>query len=164
MYVDDEDHGPGGIRPEDLRDCFKGGWTGGVAFWVRDVGLDPQYRAVPGQIQAQGRATDHLEADKAVGGEEMGLSSAGGSDRGSGFWKDRGIHHKEAEYGCAIYCNVADSVSLWAIYLEAGRLDLLEVVGSGRTWLRGGKEESGCGVKQRGRQVRKGSGTGGDEG
>ena len=38
--MDDKYPGPGGDRPEDIRAVFKGSCTGGVAFRVRDVGLD----------------------------------------------------------------------------------------------------------------------------
>ena len=41
-------------------------------------------------------------------GEGVEISSSGGSDRGSGLQGDWGLHHKEAEYGCAIYCDATD--------------------------------------------------------
>ena len=56
-----------------------------VDFRVRDVGPDPLYGEGPGQLPAQGRATDHREAAEAVWGRDMGVSSAGGSNEGSGF-------------------------------------------------------------------------------
>ena len=59
LDVDDKDPGPGGGRPEDIRFVFKGGRPGGVAFWVRYVGPEPPYRAVPGKFPAQGRMKDN---------------------------------------------------------------------------------------------------------
>ena len=39
----------------------------------------------------------------------MEVSSAGGSDGGGGLRGDWGLHHKEAEYGRAIYFNADNS-------------------------------------------------------
>ena len=78
MNADEEDPGPVGGRPEDIRFFFKGS----VAFQFGDVGPDPPYGAGHGQFPAQGCATDHQEASEEAGG---GASSTGGSDGGGGF-------------------------------------------------------------------------------
>ena len=70
----------GGIRTEGIW-----GASGGVAFRVGDVDPEPPYGAVPGQFPAQGLELDHRDADKVKGGRKMGISSAGGSDRGIEF-------------------------------------------------------------------------------
>ena len=69
MDTDDEDPGPGGVRPEDTR-FFKGTRPGGVAFRVGDVGPDPPYKAGSGQFLAQGLTTYHREAPTEAGGWE----------------------------------------------------------------------------------------------
>ena len=80
-----------------------------LIFWGRDVGPDPPDGAVPGKLSAQGCATAPREAYEAKGGGVMGISSSGGSDGGSGLRGDWDLHHKEAEYSRAIYCNATDS-------------------------------------------------------
>ena len=95
-------------RNKGLRVLLYSGRAGGVAFWGRDVGLAPPDGAGPEQLPAQVRAMAHQEAAKAEGGGEMLVSSAGGSDGGGGIRGDWGLHHKEAEYGYAIYCDAAD--------------------------------------------------------
>ena len=47
MYADDKYPVPVGVIPKDF---FLIGRIGGVAFWIRNVGLDPPYGAGPGQI------------------------------------------------------------------------------------------------------------------
>ena len=46
------------------------------------------------------------------GGWELGLSSYGGSNGGSGLRGDWGLRHEEAEYSRAINCNATNSGSL----------------------------------------------------
>ena len=58
------------------------------------MGTDPPYGAGPGQLPTQGCATDHREAANEAGVGGVGVSSAGNSDGGGGFWRDRGIHQK----------------------------------------------------------------------
>ena len=43
-----------------------------------------------------------------------------------------------AEYGRAVYCDATNSGPLWTFCLEAGSVDVLEVVGVGRLGPRGG--------------------------
>ena len=69
---------------------------------------EPPDGTVPEHLPAQGCATDHWEASEAEGGGEMGISSDGGSNGGGGLLGDLGLHHEEAEYGHAIYCNATD--------------------------------------------------------
>ena len=68
MDADDNDTGPGGGRPEGIRDILQGGSSGSVAIWVRDVGPDPPLGMGPGQFSAQVRVADHREAAEEVGG------------------------------------------------------------------------------------------------
>ena len=68
MDADDKDPGPGGGRPKDIRFLFNCVSTGGVAFWVRDVGDDHPYGAGPGKFPEQGCATDHRESAEEAGG------------------------------------------------------------------------------------------------
>ena len=56
------------------------------------MGPDPLYGALPGQLPAQVCVTDHREAAEEAGGGGMELSSAGSSDEGSGFCRDKGIN------------------------------------------------------------------------
>ena len=128
------------------------------------MGTDALYGSGPGKFPAQGRASYHQEADEEAEIGGMGVSPAGSSNVGCGFWRDRGIHQKEAEYSRTIYCDTADSEPLWSIYLEAGSLGLSEVVGEGGGWLRGVEGESGGGVGRGGGEARRGSGAGGDDG
>ena len=53
-----------------------------LLFLGRDVSPDPPDRAVPEQLPAQGRATDHQEEAAEEGGREMGRSYSGGSNGG----------------------------------------------------------------------------------
>ena len=57
----DEDPGPGGVQPEGIRDFLEDDFSGGVAFWVGDVGPDPLHRTGPGKYSVQGCAADHRE-------------------------------------------------------------------------------------------------------
>ena len=61
----------------------------------------------------------------------MVISSVGSSNGGSRFRGDWGLHHKEAEYGSAIYCDAANSKPLQTICSEAGNLGVSAVVGAG---------------------------------
>ena len=55
------------------------------------------------------RVMDHQDADEAEWGGEIEKFYAGGSNGRRGLRGDWGLHHKEAEYGRAIYCDVTDS-------------------------------------------------------
>ena len=50
MGAADEDHVTRGGPPEGIRDVFQGGSTGGVAFWVVDVGDDPPHGTGSGEF------------------------------------------------------------------------------------------------------------------
>ena len=84
LDADDKGTGQVGGRPEIIR-FFKDMCPGGVNFWVRDVGPNPLYGAGPRQLPEQSRVTDHWGVSSWSRGGGMGLSSAGGSDGGSGF-------------------------------------------------------------------------------
>ena len=66
-----------------------------------------------------------------------------------------GLHHEEAEYGCAIYCDATDSGPLWTIFSEDGSLGFLVVVGAGGNYSRGVGGESGCRIGRRGEEMRR---------
>ena len=78
-------------------------------FWSREVGPDTPNGADPEQLLAQGHETAHWEVSKTEEGGELGMSSAGGSNEGGRLQGDQGIHHKEAEYGHEIYCDLTYS-------------------------------------------------------
>ena len=79
------DFEPGGGRYESVRSLLQGGSPGRVAIRGRDVIPDPQYGAGHEKLSAQGRTTDHQEASKETGGWELGLSSNGCGNGGSGL-------------------------------------------------------------------------------
>ena len=79
-----------------------------LLFKGRDLGTKPPYRAGPDQLSAQGLTTAHRNTDKAVGGGELGISSAGGGNGGSGLRGDWGLRHEEEEYDCTIYLDATD--------------------------------------------------------
>ena len=85
--------------------------AGGVYFQVRDVGPYSLDGAGTEKLSAQGHATAHWMEAKAAGGGELGLYSSGGGNDGSGLQGDWVLHHEEAEYGRAIYCDATDSAS-----------------------------------------------------
>ena len=103
LGADVKDFDPGGGGPEGIGALLQSSSAGGVDFRSRDVGPDPPDGAVPGQLSAQGRAAAHREAAESAGVGELGISSAGGGNGGSGIRRYRGLCHEEAEYGCAIY-------------------------------------------------------------
>ena len=72
------------------------------------MGDYPKDGAGPGYLPAQGRATAHREADEETIGWELGIPTIGGVNGGSSLLGDQEIHHKEAEHGCAVYCNTAN--------------------------------------------------------
>ena len=103
---------PGGGGSEGIGEFFQGGDPGGVVVWGRDVGTDPQDGVGPEYFSAQGCATAHREAAKETGGWELGISLIGGGNGGIRIQGDQDIHHKEAEYGRAVYCDATDYGSL----------------------------------------------------
>ena len=112
MGADVNNFDSGGGVTEGIGALFQGLSTVGVTFGVKDAGPDPPDGAGPEQLSAQGRATAHREANKAAGIGELGISSAGGGNVGSGLQGDKCLRHKEAEYGCTIYCDAFDSGTL----------------------------------------------------
>ena len=73
------------------------------------MGADPTDRAGAGEFHAQRRAQDHGDtAAERVVWEMVLYLSEGGHARG-GVCRDPEIHHKEAEHGCAVYCDATDS-------------------------------------------------------
>ena len=76
MVEDVENFDPGGGGPKGVGELFQGGSTGGVVFWVRDVGPDTPGGAGSEKLLAKGRAKDHREAYKEAGVWELGIFSA----------------------------------------------------------------------------------------
>ena len=65
-----------------------------------------------------------------MGGWELGISTADGSNKGCGFRGDRGLYPKEAEHGCAIYCDTTNSGPLREVGEEGGGLVFFGMVGT----------------------------------
>ena len=72
------------------------------------MGTDSKDGEGPGKFSVQGRAEDHGEAAVAREGRELVLTFVGGSNEGDMDGSDTDVNPPEAEYGCAIYCDVAD--------------------------------------------------------
>ena len=73
------------------------------------MGADPTDRAGAVKFHAQGRAQDHREtAVERVGWEMVLFLFAGGHERVR-VYRDPGIHHKEAEHGRAVHCDMTNS-------------------------------------------------------
>ena len=73
------------------------------------MGTDPQEGAGPEHFSTQGCATAHQEAAEETGGWELVIPPIGGGNGGSRLQGDPDIRHEEAEYGCAVYCDVTES-------------------------------------------------------
>ena len=93
------------------------------------MGADSEDGEGPGLFSVQGRAEDHGEASAAREGRELVLPFVGGSNEGDRDSLDTDINPTEAEYGCAIYCDAADSVPVRKGHLAARRAGILAVVG-----------------------------------
>ena len=63
-------------------------------------------------------------------GRELDIPAAGGDNEGGGNGGDTDFNYTEAEYGCAIHCDAADSVPMRAGHLAARRADISAVVGT----------------------------------
>ena len=109
MDTADEDPGPRGGQPEGVQDEIQGGSAGSVDFQVGGVGPDPPHGTGPGQFSTQGCAADHREAVEEAGGGGLGLSTADESYGGFGIRRDRGLHPKDSEHGCTIYCDATNA-------------------------------------------------------
>ena len=83
--MDVKDFEPGGGGPEGIGSLLQSGSAVGVAFQGRDVGPDPLYGAGPYHISEQGRTMNHWEDSGELWVGELGLSSAGGRNGGSGL-------------------------------------------------------------------------------
>ena len=80
-----EDFEPGGDGPEVIGALLQSSSAGGVGFGGRDVDPDPLDGVGPEQLSAQGRVTDHREAAKVGGGDELTIFSTGCGNGGSGI-------------------------------------------------------------------------------
>ena len=76
------------------------------------MGNDPKDGAGPEYFSTQGRATSHQEASEETGGWDLVILLIGGGNGRSRLQRDQDIHHEEAEYGCAVYCDTTDSVPM----------------------------------------------------
>ena len=83
--------------------------TGCFALWVGDVGSDGEDGEEPGQFSVHGRAEDLGEAATAREGQELLLPFVGVSNEGDRDGLNTDVNPPEAEYGSAIYCDVANS-------------------------------------------------------
>ena len=76
---------PGGGVHKGIREIFQSGSAVRVSFWGRYVGPNSLYGAVLEQLSDQSYATAHREAAEATVRGELGMSSAGGDNGGSGL-------------------------------------------------------------------------------
>ena len=63
------------------RGCFQGGGPGGADFQVGDVGAEPPHGTGPGKLSAWVREADNRDTAKDTGGEGIGITTSGVSDR-----------------------------------------------------------------------------------
>ena len=84
------------------------------------MGSDPTDIAGAGEFHARGRAQYHGETAAERVGWEMVLSLSAGGHTRDGVCRDPGIHHKEAEHGCAVHCDATNSGPLRTDHAEGG--------------------------------------------
>ena len=102
------DSEPGDGRFEGVGKFLQGDGPVGVAVWGGDVGPCPEDGAVPGHFSKQGREEDHQEAAPDTYRWELGIPASGVGTEGSGVQGDKKVGYKEAEHGCAIYCDTTN--------------------------------------------------------
>ena len=68
-----------------LRDSFQGSGAGGTNFWGRDMDDDPPHGPIPGGVPTHDISADHWESTPEVIVREMGISTSGYNNAGSGF-------------------------------------------------------------------------------
>ena len=126
---------------------FQGGRAGSYTLWTRDSGV-----YIPA-LELFWRVSNTGLPYRWMGIILLGLTTAGGSNPNPGGGNEGGrdgggggIHHAEAEYGCRIHFDTADSGPMWGCGETSGNTILKVVVGSGRTKL-GGRKDSDSEVR-----------------
>ena len=100
---------------------------------------------VPGQFLVKGCEEDHWEETAEKEGRELVLpTSVGGTERGRNGG-DTDVYYMESEYGCAIYCDAANSRPMRAGHPAARSAGVSEVVGAGKNRPGGSAETEGPG-------------------
>ena len=94
------------------------------------MGADSEDGEGPGKFSVQGRAEDHREAAAAREGRDLVLTFVGGSNEVDRDGSDTDVNSPEAEYGCAIYCDSADSGPVRKGHPAARRAGSPAVVGT----------------------------------
>ena len=120
----------GGRRPKGVKGVLLRRDPGGVALWVRDVGVNGKDGESPGQLPVQDREEDHREAAAMKEVWELGIPAVGGSNEGDGDGGDKDTNYPEAEYGCAIHCDAADSEPVRTGQPAARRAGVSTVMGT----------------------------------
>ena len=137
--------GPGGSGPKGVTDVLYSSILDGPPLWGGDLGTNPEEGEGPGQFSVQGGKEDHWEATAAKDRRELGIPTSGRGKEGSRNGGDTDIHHTEAEYGRAIYCDATYSGPIRAGHLAARSAGVSEVVGSVRD-RPGGSVKTGGGI------------------
>ena len=94
------------------------------------MGDDSEDGEDPGHFLVQGRAEDYGEAAAAREGRELVLPFVGGSNEGDRDCADTDVNPPEAEYGRAIYYDIADSGPVQKGHHAAGHAGSPSVVGT----------------------------------
>ena len=97
------------------------------------MGDDPPHGLGPGGVPTQGILMDHWGESQEVIVHEMGISTTGYGDERSVVLGDLGICVEEAEYGCSIHCDAADSGPLQGNGAGSGDVGRENLVGAGGT-------------------------------
>ena len=93
---------------------------------------DEKYGVGPGRLLGQGSKNVNGETTSPREGWVVVLPVPGGGDEGGGDRADSDINPPEAEHGCAIYCNAADSGPVRGGSKTAGCTGPNAVVGADR--------------------------------
>ena len=107
------------------------------------MGTDGEDGKGPGQFSVQGCAESFWESAAPWERRDLVLTFSGGSDEGGRDRLDSDVNPLEAEYGCAIYCDAADSGPVQKGQPTAERTGNPEVVGTDGDLLEGSAREGG---------------------
>ena len=99
--------GEGG--PESVSEFLHCRDTAGPPLWGEDVGFYKEYRVRPGRLSGKGCKKVNREIASLWEVWAVVLPIPGGGDEGGGDRADLDINPPEAEHGCAIYCDAANS-------------------------------------------------------
>ena len=88
-----------GVMRADLEEVLHGGSPGNAPFRVRDLGSSPPHGQYPGWVSQPGGVMAHRITPMTLIQQDLALTSAGGSNEGSGSEGDEGLHTEETECG-----------------------------------------------------------------